>query len=129
MSKYAMEQLKNKFCRELDFISEKRELTSTDLDRAYKLVDVIKNIYKIDMLEDGGYSGDGDWSARGNYSRDYERGSSYRRDAMGRYSSRGYSRDGGYSGGTMEEHLDAMMRDARSEDERRMIEEMRRKMM
>ena len=131
MGRYAMEQLKDKFCRELDAMAEKRELSSTDLDRAYKLTDVIKNIYKIDMYEsEGGYSGAGEWTASGGYSRAYDRGVSYRgRDSMGRYTSRGYSRDGGYSGGTMEEHLDAMMQEARTEDERRMIEEMRRKLM
>lgn len=132
MSKYAMEQLKDKFCRELDSMAEKRELSSTDLDRAYKLTDVIKNIYKIDMYEEGGYSGDGEWMANGVYSRDYDRGSSYRRtrDSMSRYASRAYPMDGGgYSGGTMMEHLDAMMRDARTEEERRMIEDMKRKMM
>lgn len=131
MSRYAMEQLKDKFCRELDSMAEKRELSSTDLDRAYKLTDVIKNIYKIDMFEEGGYSGDGEWMANGTYSRDYDRGSSYRRtrDGMGRYASRAYPMDSGYSGGTMMEHLDAMMREARTEDERRMIEDMKRKMM
>lgn len=129
MNRYAMEQLKEKLCRELEYMAEKNELSSTDLDRSYKIMDVIKNIYKIDMYESGGYSGDGEWNAGGTYSRDYDRGSSYRRDSMGRYSSRGYSRDGGYSGGTMEDHLDAMMRDARTEDERRMIEDMRRKLM
>lgn len=135
MSKYAMEQLKEKLCRELDTIAEARELSSTDLDRAYKMSSTIKNLCKIDMLMEGegGYSGDGDWTARGSYSRDYDRGSSYQRDSMGRYSGRVYStvypRDGYYSGGTMAEHLDAMLRDARTDEERRMIEDMRRKMM
>lgn len=133
-----MDQLKDKFCKELDAMAEKRELTTTDLDRAWKLVDVVKNINKIEMYEEqGGYSGDGGWEARGGYYRDYDRGSSYRhRDSMGRYARDGYPRDegyartgGGYSGGTMQEHLDAMLRDAKTEDERRMIEDMRRKMM
>lgn len=130
MNKYAMDQLKEKFCRELEAMAEKRELSGTDVDRAYKLTDTIKNMIKIDMYEEGGgYSGDGEWTANGMYSRAYDRGSSYRRsrDSMGRYSSRDYPM-GGYSGGTMQEHLDAMMRDARTDEERRMIEDMRRKM-
>lgn len=123
MSRYAMDQLKDKICREIDGMAEKRELSSTDIDRTYKLTGIVKNLYKIDMYEDGGYSGGGEWTANGMYSRNYDRGSSYReRDSMGRYASRGYS------GGTMEEHLDAMMRDARTEEERRMIEDMRRKL-
>lgn len=131
-----MEMLKDKFCKELDIMADKRELSTTDLDRAWKLTDVIKNINKIGMMEEGGYSGDGEWEARGGYYRDYDRGSSYRRrDSMGRYARDGYAMDGyartggGYSGGTMQEHLDAMLRDAKTEDERRMIEDMRRKMM
>lgn len=130
-----MEQLKDKFWHELDIMAEKRELTTTDLDRAWKLVDVVKNIGKIEMMEgETGYSGDGNWEAHGGYYRDYDRGSSYRRrDSMGRYAgdgyAMGYQRTGGYSGGTMQDHLDAMMREAKTEEERRMIEEMRRKMM
>lgn len=124
MSRYANDQLREKCQREIDAISDKRELSTTDLDRACKLTDIIKNTYKIDMYEDGGYSGNGEWTAHGNY----DRGSSYRRDSMGRYARDGYMRNG-YSGGTMEEHLDAMLRDARTEEERRMIEDMKRKMM
>lgn len=100
----------------------------------YRKADHVKALFSIlakakCLTEDGGYSGAGEWEANGMYGRDYDRGSSYRRDSMGRYTSRGYSRDGGYSGGTMQDHLDAMLRDARTEEERRMIEDMRRKMM
>lgn len=121
------EALKEKTDKELEDMATKRELSTADLDRAYKLTSIAKNICKIDEMEAGGYSGDGMWTARGDYYRDgtpaYDRGSSYRhRDSMGRY-----ARDG-YPGGTMQEHLDAMLRDARTEEERRMIEDMRRKL-
>lgn len=106
MSMKAMYDLRDMLCKELDEIAHKGELGAGDLDIAHKLVSTIKNIDKIDLMEDEGYSRDGDYSQR-RYSRDgdwdasirgtYGRGSSYRRkrDAMGRYSrDDGYSRDG-----------------------------------
>lgn len=80
-----MHELKEKLCDELEEIARKGELGAGDLDIIHKLTDTIKNICKIDMLDDGGYSRDGDWMARGTY----DRGHSYRgrkRDSMGRYS-------------------------------------------
>lgn len=91
-----MHDLKEKLCMELEEIARKPEMSAGDLETVHKLSDTIKNIDKIDMLEDdGGYSRDGDWESRGSYNRD----SSYRgrkRDSMGRYSRAGrvmYSRD------------------------------------
>lgn len=126
------EPLREKIDKELDEMAAKRDLSTADLDRAWKLTSISKNICKVEEMA-GGYSGDGMWTARGDYYRDgnsraYDQGSSYRhRDSMGRYARDGYPRDG-YSGGSMQEHLDAMLRDARTEEERRMIEDMRRKM-
>ena len=81
-----MHELKEKLCEELEEIARKPEMGSGDLEIIHKLTDTIKNICKIDALEeDGGYSRDGDWEARGSYNR----GNSYRgrkRDSMGRYS-------------------------------------------
>lgn len=81
-----MYELKRKLCDELDEIARKPEMSAGDLETVHKLTDTIKNIDKIDMLEDDeGYSRDGDRMARGTY----ERGNSYRgrkRDSMGRYS-------------------------------------------
>ena len=80
-----MHELKDKLCDELEEIARKGELGAGDLDIIHKLTDTIKNICKIDMLDDDGYSRDGDWMARGTY----DRGHSYRgrkRDSMGRYS-------------------------------------------
>ena len=98
-----MYDLKEKMCRELEEIARKPEMSAGDLEAIHKLTDTIKNIDKIEMLEeDGGYSRAGDWEAdmRGTYGR----GSSYRgrkRDSMGRY-----SRDGRmYSRGDAKEHM------------------------
>ena len=93
---YDLRNLREMLCKELDDIADKREMSAGDLDAIQKLTSSIKNTYKIEMLEDGGYSRDGEWEAdmRGTYGR----GSSYRgrrRDSMGRYSRDDvYSRDG-----------------------------------
>ena len=97
-----MHELKEKLCEELEEIARKGDLGAGDLEIVHKLTDTIKNIDKIEMLEeDDGYSRDGDWEMEGRGS--YNRGSSYRgrkRDSMGRYSRTGrmypdrvYSRD------------------------------------
>jgi hypothetical protein len=83
-----MHKLRETMTKELEAIERKGQLSMSDLDKVHKLTDTIKNIDKIEMLEEDGYS------------EDYEGGSSYRRgrgrkrDSMGRY-----SRDGGYYGG------------------------------
>lgn len=87
MSMNAMYDLRDMLCKELEEISRKGEMSAGDLDAVHKLTDTIKNIDKIERLEDSGYSRGGDWEAdlRGTYGR----GSSYRgrkRDSMGRYS-------------------------------------------
>lgn len=96
MSKKVLYDLKDMLCEELDEIGKKGEMSAGDLETVHKLTDTVKNIDKIVMLEDDGYSRDedysrdGDWSAnmRGNYGR----GSSYAR--RGSHYVRGhYSRD------------------------------------
>lgn len=101
-----MHELKEKLCEELEEIARKPEMSAGDLEAVHKLTDTIKNIDKIEMLEeDGGYSRSGDWEAdmRGTYGR----GSSYRgrkRDSMGRYS-RDYRGPRMYSRGDAKEHM------------------------
>ena len=95
-----MHELKEKLCDELEEIARKGEFSAGDLEAVHKLTDTIKNLDKIEMLEDGGYSQAGDWEMEGRGS--YNRGSSYRgrkRDSMGRYARDG--RDDGYSGRMM----------------------------
>ena len=109
-----IEKIKKMLCKELDEYAMKQKLTGGDLDMIWKLTDTVKNLDKIEMLEDeGGYS-----EARGGMrGRSYMHGSSYdddmmyserrgrgrnaKRDSMGRYSSEGGSYDGGsYRGGS-----------------------------
>ena len=121
-----MYELKDKLCKELDEIAKKPEMSAGDLEAAHKLTDTIKNLDKIEMLEEDGYSRAGNWEAdmRGTYGR----GSSYRgrkRDSMGRYSREGRDGRGGYSRDSakdeMMRHLDEMMDSASSEKEREII--------
>lgn len=107
---HALKELKEKFHDELEKIARKSEMSAGDLETVHKLTDTIKNIDKICMLEDDGYSGDDEWTA-------YGRGNSYagrKRDSAGRY-----SRDG--SKEHMLSKLEDMMQDADSEKTRSAI--------
>ncbi len=92
-----MHKLRENAEKELKAIEEKG-LTSSNLDNAYKLVEIMKGVDKINMMQDGGYSQEGysrdmedysrdrggysrngDYSREGNYSNDYDNGNSYRR--------------------------------------------------
>lgn len=102
-----IEKIKKMLCKELDEYAMKQKLTGGDLDMIWKLTDTVKNLDKIEMLEDdGGYS-----EARGGMrGHSYMHGSSYdddimyserrgrgrnaKRDSMGRYSSEGGSYEG-----------------------------------
>ena len=129
----ALYELKDKLQMELEEIANKPELSAGDLETVHKLTDTIKNIDKICMLEEEGYSEDGygrgGWEARGGYGGGhvlYDGGSSYRgrkRDSMGRYSRDGGTRYNGYSrdAGALMEPMDALIRDADSEREREII--------
>lgn len=134
MSMKALEDLREMLCDELDEIAKKQEMSAGDLEAVHKLTDTIKNIDKIGMLEDGGYSQAGDWEmeGRGNYGRGssyanrgkhYVRGHYSRND--GRMGNRGYGRDGDYSRAgakeNMIDHLESMMQDAGNEREREAI--------
>lgn len=138
-------RLKEMLCDELDKQSERGEITPSSLGVIHMLTDTIKNLDKIEMLEEeggysergrrGGYSRDGgDWEARGAYGgNSYEGGgSSYRGGGNyggssyedGGNSYRGRKRDsmGRYSRNEGKEHmtrqLREMMNDAESENER-----------
>ena len=123
-----MHDLKDLLCAELEEYAEKGKksgkMSAADLDGIHKLTDTVKNILKINMLEEeSGYSEDGHYMGEGriygtsyddgmggNYSR--RGGSSYargrrnaRRDSRGRYSREGgmggssYARGGNQGGG------------------------------
>lgn len=115
-----MYELKEKLCRELEEVARKPEMGAGDLELIHKLTDTIKNIDKIDALEDDGYSRDGDWEMEGRGR--YNRGSSYarRRDSRGRYTSdRRYSRDDAKT--HMIEQMEQMMNGTQNEREREII--------
>ena len=120
-----MHELKEKLCDELKEIANKGELGAGDLEIVHKLTDTIKNLDKIEMLEDGGYSQAGDWEIEG---RAYNRGNSYarrKRDSMGRYSRDGRMMRGGYSRHdakeAMMDQMEDLMAQAGSEKEREAI--------
>lgn len=125
--------------KELDEIVRKGELSAGSLDTIDKLLNAIKNSCKIIMYEEyseDGYSyadADGDMS---DYSNARGRGRNARRDSMGRYSSARdgrYSRRGGYSyaGEDKEEKITMlrdMMQETSSDDERRALQKIIRRM-
>lgn len=108
-----MHSIKEKLMKELYEVEEKvkksggAKMSAGDLEYIHKLTDTVKNIDKIEMLEDGdgGYSEATDFMGEGRmYGMSYARGGrgrgrNARRDSMGRY-----SRDGGssYEGGSYE---------------------------
>lgn len=120
-----MRELKEKLCDELEEIARKPEMGAGDLEIIHKLTDTIKNLDKIEMLEDGGYSQAGDWEIEG---RAYNRGNSYarrKRDSMGRYARDGRMMRGGYSRHdakeAMMDQMEDLMAQAGSEKEREAI--------
>ena len=117
MSMKVMYDLKDMLCAELDEIGKKGEMSAGDLETVHKLTDTIKNIDKIVMLEDDGYSRDEDYSRDGDWGTNmrgnYGRGSSYAR--RGSHYVRGhYSRDDGRA--SLIERLEDIMRGADSKD-------------
>lgn len=125
-----MHELKEKLCDELEEIARKGELGAGDLEIVHKLTDTIKNIDKIDMLEDDGYSQAGYRDGGSSYNR----GSSYanrgKHYVRGHYSRDGYSMEGrGNRGGysrhdakeAMMEQMEMLMEQAGSEREREAI--------
>lgn len=92
-------------------------MSAGDLETVHKLTDTIKNIDKIVMLEDDGYSRDEDYSRDGDWGTNmrgnYGRGSSYAR--RGSHYVRGhYSRDDGRD--SLIERMEDIMRGADSKD-------------
>ena len=136
-----MHDLKDLLCAELEDYAEKGKkagkMSMGDVEVIHKLTDTVKNILKIDMLEEEtGYSEDGHYMGEGRiYGTSYDdgmhreggysyargRGRYARRDSMGRYSrDGGMSYRGGMRGGYsrddgkhyMMEQLEEMMEEA-----------------
>lgn len=109
MGMKSMYDLRDMLCKELEEITRKGELGAGDLDIAHKLTDTIKNIDKIEAMEDDGYSSrrdEYDMRGRGRRGTHYVRGH--------------YSRDGGID--NMKRQLQEMLDDADDESIRRAIQ-------
>jgi hypothetical protein len=136
-----MHKLKDTLCRELDEFARRDSIESYDLDTIHKLTDTIKNLDKIEMLEDGGYSqarGGGNRGGMRTYARDGEGGGYGYEDSFGdndgysmarrRRDERGrYSRDDGRDDmvNRLEEMMSHVSSDRDREEIRRMIERMK----
>lgn len=142
-------ELKDMLKKELDQIVKKGELSAGSLETIDKLLNSIKNACKITMYEEykeDGYSyADSDMDMS-NYSYARGRGSNAKRDSMGRYSSEGgysnargsrdgrggYSRRGySYDDGDKQEKVEMlreMMQEAGSDEERRTLQKIIRRM-
>lgn len=109
MGMKSMYDLRDMLCKELEEITRKGELGAGDLDIAHKLTDTIKNIDKIEAMEDDGYSSRRD---------EYDMRSRSRR---GTHYVRGhYSRDGAMD--KMKHQLQEMLDDADDDSIRRAIQ-------
>ena len=88
-----IEKIKKMLCKELDEYAMKQKLTGGDLDMIWKLTDTVKNLDKIEMLEDKhGYSErmhDDRYYGGASYDDEYSERRYAKRDSMGRYSSDG----------------------------------------
>lgn len=86
-----IEKIKKMLCKELDEYAMKGKISGSDLDMIWKLTDTVKNLDKIEMLEDGdsydGYSEMREYPYIGGSSYARGRGRYAKRDSMGRYSS------------------------------------------
>lgn len=96
-----LEDLREAVCKEIERFAKSGEITVNNLDKIHKLTDTLKNIDKIEMLEDDGYSED--YVGEGRiYGTSYRgRRGNVKRDSMGRYSRD--ERD--YSRGDAKEHM------------------------
>lgn len=122
MSAKEMYEAKEQLCKLLGEVTRTGEIKLGDLEAINYLTNSIKNLMKINEMEEGGYSyGMGDWNANGNYS---NRGYS---NNMG-YSNNGYSTNGTYDdtnsrmhyvrghysrGDMLTERIEDMMNDSR----------------
>ena len=142
-------ELKEMLTEEIKKITKKGEVTAVSLETIDKLLNSIKNTCKIIMYDE--YSDEGEYSQEGGYSNARGRGRNAKRDSMGRYSREGgYSSEGSYAyargrggrggysrrdysydDGEKEEKIEMlreMMNEAGSEEERRTINSIIRRM-
>ena len=118
-------QVKDIFCRlvdvELDKLSKLPQLNDATLNNLQKLTDVKKNLLKIELLE-GQLNGGVDSMGGNSYRSGYGNGMSG--NSYGMMPMYGGSYDNGYSRTEPSAHLEAAMRDARTEQEREEIRQL-----
>lgn len=106
---------KHLFENELEKIVDKGDMSPTNLDFSYKLVDILKDISTICAMEESGYGYDEEYSGRPNYRNGYSRNYSYDGYAMPMRSN--------YSGNSMMAmKLRNLMNEATNDRERMMIQ-------
>ena len=128
MSTRTLSTLRDMLCDELDEIAKKPEMSAGDLETVHKLTDTIKNIDKIEMLQDGGYSQADGWDEMMPQGGGY---SGRRRDAMGRYSRNNSYRQGGrrYSrGGGLLEQVEMLEDEAETPEEKELLQKFKRQL-
>lgn len=136
MDLYKVKEMANK---QLEELTKRGELSGSSIDMAQKLTDIIKNVDKIEMLEESGNSeANGYWGARGGYSGNsyadsYDGGGGSRRASYDDDSMMSERRRRSYAGGNsfdgysshedtkLLQKLDNMMRETRDEKERNML--------
>ncbi len=134
MEERTISKLKQLVCNEMEELKGKKTLSTSEIDLLYKMTSIVKNLEKIKLMKEGGYSEDGQ-SRSGTWEADmrgeYGHGTSYarRRDSRGRYArdsyqedySRDYSSEYSRDSGKMMQMLDKMMDEATTEREREAI--------
>ena len=130
-----MEQMKtikdfgDLLCKQIEKINKKGDISPDELQRMDKAVDILKDISVICAMEEYGQDPEQElYSSTGMYGRNSRMGMPYNpapmysatgRDSMGRYSSRGYSREGAAQ--KMRHDLELKLAEANTQEERDMI--------
>lgn len=129
--------IEDKMMDELKRICSKPDMSQSDLENVYKMVDIIKDVSTIEAMRDAGYSQanvrmsyDDPSMSYGRYgNRSYDDGYSERRgrDAMGRYTSRdGYSTHNESMIDMLKDKMHNATSEVERENYRRVIEQLER---
>ena len=112
-------RVREQLCEMFDQYAQKGRMSSSDVEMIWRITDTIKNIDKIEMLEQGGYSGDDSFDGysgrhyvRGHYSRDSYSGREGYAAYDGGSSNSSYGSSYSRSKESMKEQLERMMHEA-----------------
>lgn len=129
---HKLHDLKKTLIESLEEFADKGVTNATDLKTVDTMAHAVKNLGKVIEMCDEEESGSS--FRRGSYRGSYDdrprvggyQDNAYRRNSMGRYSREGGSYESGYAEASneMRNMLDTMLRDARSDQERKTIREM-----